>query len=112
MLRDVAEAQLAALEVGDLGRFLFLSGERSTFQKRVVQLALDRIPASSFPSSVADALHRIAHLDREMSAHLTRMLAETVDELRALRQGRAALDAYGRPGIPLIRPGGSLDQTW
>jgi hypothetical protein len=112
ILREIAEAQLAALEDGELERFLVISGERMAYQKQVVQVALDRVPASATSMGLTEALRGIAHLDQEMSAHLRRMLDETADELRVLRQGRLAVGAYGRPGTSLLGNGGNVDQSW
>jgi hypothetical protein len=110
-LRDIAQAQLGALEEGDIGRFLVLAGERGDFQKRVLQPALDRVPLAAAPKGLAGVLREVARLDGIMSEHLMQMLEETSEELRDLRQGRIVVNAYGKPGMTLYRSGGLLDQS-
>jgi hypothetical protein len=110
-LREIAADELSALEEGDLGRFMLLAGERTTFQKRVLQPALDRMPTVSTPREIAEILHTIIGLDRQMSAHLTRMARETSQELLELRQGRTVLSAYGKPGMGLLDGPRLLDQS-
>ena len=110
-LHEIAADELSALEEGDLGRFMLLAGERTTFQKRVLQPALDRLPTVNAPKEVAEILHVIIGLDRQMSAHLTRMARETSQELLELRHGRNVLSAYGRPGMGLLDGPRFLDQS-
>ena len=110
-LRQIAEAELVALEEGDLGKFLLLAGERTAFQRDVLQPALDHLPSRSAPREVVEILREVSGIDRTMSAHLTRMARETSQEIQALRRGRSMLQAYGHPGVTLMEWRRLVDQS-
>ena len=71
-----------------------------------------QLGAADFPGAPdQDALRQIAALDQHTIALARRLLDETGRELEQLRQGRAALRGYGRPGAQLAYRPALIDQA-
>ena len=101
---DLVKAQTEKIEAGDFEGFERLSNERD-----VLMRTLDReLPPAVIPS-IEVSLRQAVELDRRAMALASRLLAETDQELRKVRKGRAALRGYARPGTDLVSRSSLLD---
>ncbi len=105
LLLAMAEGQTRALDAEDLASFAGLAAKRD----KLLPL-LQRPIAPEWQAGVRAALQRVLQIDQQNTARLERMRAETLRALQQLRQGRQALNGYGRPGAYLSQHTAGLDR--
>lgn len=104
-LLGLAQAQMRALETGELEKFRRLAGERAT-----VQRAFDQPVPSEALAAVRAALEEVAAIDRRNIALVRELMAHTRQTLAQLRRGQAAARGYGRPGAHLVALSSIIDR--
>ena len=104
-LLTLAEAQAYALAAQDVEAFARVTCEREAFAE-----PLQGPVAAALVPAVRRALERVAALDRENLARARTLLQATERELREIRQGRMALQGYGRQGAHLASEPTRIDQ--
>lgn len=105
-LLEIARAQSEAIEASDFEAIDRLLEERSGLQQEIEASAVQ--PPDP---EIVRLLQQVAEADQRNIGRVASLIEETSRSLNEVRQGRVALNGYGRPGAePAIR-GALVDKT-